>query len=275
MGNPSAKADMPAMISDLDVSDLADSLDWTQRGAVNAIKDQGQCGSCWAFSTTANLEGAGFVSTGKLVSLSESQLVDCDKNDGGCQGGLPTNAFDWMKAGNRGIVSESDYPYTPKDGTCKSAGLTEVTKITDYSVISQNEDQIAAALSQYGPLSIGIDADPFQTYSSGVLDVSCGSQLDHGVAIVGYGVANGKKYWKIRNSWGASWGECGLNTDVSTATGITVNGAAPSPTPTPTPVPTPSPTPSPTPGCVDTEDADYCSFVLSLGYCDLIGFDCL
>merc|ERR1712166_1519625 len=160
--NPSAKADMPAMISDLDVTDLADSLDWTQKGAVNAIKDQGQCGSCWAFSTTANLEGAGFVPTGKLVSLSEQQLVDCEKTDAGCQGGLPTNAFDWMKAGNTGIVSESGYPYTAKGGMfrkCKSAGMKQVTKITDYSVISQNEDQIAAALAQYGPLSIGIDAD--------------------------------------------------------------------------------------------------------------------
>merc|ERR1712194_337196 len=105
--------------------------------------------------------------------------------------------------------------------------MGEVTKITDYSVISQDEDQIAAALAQYGPLSIGIDADPFQTYKSGVLDVSCGSQLDHGVAIVGYGVDNGKKYWKVRNSWGSSWGEggyirivrgkgeCGLNTDAN------------------------------------------------------------
>merc|ERR1711862_990153 len=150
-----------------------------------------------------------------------------------------------MKKGN-GLVSEADYPYTGTGGffsQCKSDGKKEVTKITDYSVISQDEDQIAAALEKYGPLSIGIDADPFQTYSSGVLDVPCGSRLDHGVAIVGYGEDNGKQYWKIRNSWGTRWGEdgyirvvrgkgeCGLNTDVSTATGITVDGSGPAPTP--------------------------------------------
>merc|ERR1712100_526670 len=122
--------------------------------------------------------------------------------------------------------------------------------------------------AQYGPLSIGIDADPFQTYKSGVLDVRCGSQLDHGVAIVGYGEDSGKKYWKGRNSWGKSWGEdgyirivrgkgeCGLNTDVSTATGITVDGSDPSPTPEPTPEPTPAPTPTGLP-CDQCEAQGY------------------
>merc|ERR1711862_461433 len=196
-----------------------------------------------------------------------------------------------MKKGN-GLVSEADYPYTATGGffsQCKSDGKKEVTKITDFSVISQDEDQIAAALAQYGPLSIGIDADPFQTYSSGVLDVPCGSQLDHGVAIVGFGTDNGKQYWKIRNSWGTRWGEdgyirvvrgkgfCGLNTDVSTATGITVDGSGPAPAPTPAPspdAPTPAPAPSPSGLTCDQceaqghgKDACDCGVCGSFGLC--------
>jgi hypothetical protein len=244
------------MIDGLDTSNLDERLDWTEKGAANAIKDQKSCGSCWAFSTTANLEGAGFVATGVLASLSEQQLVDCDKNgDMGCSGGLPTNAFGWMKKGHA-LTDDTSYPYKARGQTCKSSGMKDVTKIKGYSMISKNEDQIAAALATYGPLSIGIDASKFNSYRSGVMTGSCGTRLDHGVAIVGYGVLSGTQYWEIRNSWGKSWGEsgyiriirgkgeCGLNTDVSTATGITVDGTPPAPTPVPTPVPTPTPTPS-------------------------------
>merc|ERR1712070_692015 len=218
----------------LDVSNVASSYDWRDHGAVNPIKDQGQCGSCWAFSTVANIEGVGAVETGKLLSLSEQQLVDCDSSDSGCNGGLPSNAFQFMIDQGMGLENEGAYPYRAADGTCtKSSSLYKAT-ISAWQQISTDETQIAAAVQQYGPLSIGINANTFQFYSGGVSEPSlCNPQaLDHGVAIVGFGTDNGKDYWTIRNSWGSSWGEagyirmvrgkgkCGLNTDVTTATGI-------------------------------------------------------
>jgi cathepsin F len=220
----------------LDVSNLDSSYDWRDHGAVNPIKDQGQCGSCWAFSTVANIEGVGAVETGKLLDLSEQQLVDCETIDAGCNGGLPSNAFQYMIDNGMGLEGESAYPYTAKDGTCKASQAQEKAFITAWHQTSTDETQIAAALQQYGPLSIGINANTMQFYSGGVANPSkilCNpSALDHGVAIVGFGTADGQDYWTIRNSWGSSWGEagyirmvrgsgaCGLNTDVTTATGI-------------------------------------------------------
>jgi len=219
----------------LDVSSVADSYDWREHGAVNPIKDQGQCGSCWAFSTVANVEGVGSVETGKLQSLSEQQLVDCDSSDGGCQGGLPSNAFQYMIDNGMGLESESAYPYKASDGTCTKTSSQYKAFVSAWHQISKDETQIAAAVQQYGPLSIGINANTFQNYRSGVANpLFCNpSALDHGVAIVGFGTDSGKAYWTIRNSWGTSWGEegyirmirgkgkCGLNTDVTTATGVT------------------------------------------------------
>jgi len=212
---------------------LASSFDWVSKGAVNPVKDQGQCGSCWAFSTVCNLEGTGFVSTGKLVSLSEQQIVDCDTTCYGCNGGLPSLALTWSHQ-NGGVGSESSYPYHASDGSCKSVG--SVTHNQGYNKISQDEDQIQQALTQYGPLSIGVDATPFQSYRGGVMqNPSCSTtQLDHAVNIVGYGTDQ-IQYWKIRNSWASYWGEdgyirvsrghctCGLCRTVVTATGVTVS----------------------------------------------------
>lgn len=219
----------------LGVSDLPDSFDWREKGAVNPVKNQAQCGSCWAFSTVANIEGVNFLKTQNLVSLSEQELVDCDKKTGdqGCQGGLPSNAFKDMIENKIGLELESQYPYTAHDGSCKAAQAKEKVFISNWTAISTDEDQIAAALMKYGPLSIGINAGPMQFYTGGIAKpwkIFCNpKRLDHGVAIVGFGEQTGTKYWIIRNSWGPTWGEkgyyriirgtgaCGLNTMVTTS----------------------------------------------------------
>jgi len=238
-----------ASIATLPNMTLGDSFDWVAKGAVNPVKDQGQCGSCWSFSTVCNLEGTGFLSSGRLVSLSEQNIMDCDKTCYSCNGGLPSLALTWSSQ-NGGVASEAQYPYKAHDEACKNIG--KLTQNKGYIKISQNEDQIAQALVKYGPLSIAVDATPFQTYHGGVMNnPSCSkTKIDHAVNIVGYGSTT-IQYWKIRNSWSASWGEagyirvarghceCALCTTVVTATGVTVS-ASPSPTP-PTP-PTPPPT---------------------------------
>jgi len=228
----------------LDTANLPASFDWREKGAVNPVKNQQQCGSCWAFATVASIEGAGFVSTGKLVSLSEQELVDCDKatGDQGCGGGLPSNAFQDMIQNKIGLELEKAYPYEATDGKCRSSGSQEVAFIGGWKAISTDEDQMAAALMQYGPLAIGINAGPMQFYSGGISKpwgIFCNpKKLDHGVAIVGFGEQDGTKYWTIRNSWGPSWGEqgyyrivrgkgaCGVNTMVSTATGVKLHEAS-------------------------------------------------
>jgi len=187
------------------------SVDWRDKGAVTPVKNQQQCGSCWAFSTTGSLEGAHFLSTGNLVSFSEQELVDCDKTDSGCGGGLMDNAFAWIKQ-NGGLDTEGDYPYTARDGRCdaakkaKSAGT--LSSWTD--VAQSDESQLELAVAQT-PVSVAIEADQsgFQMYSSGVFSGTCGTQLDHGVLAVGYGTENGQDYWIVKNSWGASWGDQG------------------------------------------------------------------
>eukprot|EP00938_MAST-03A_sp_MAST-3A-sp1_P004566 g4566.t1 len=218
---------------DIEVTDV-DSIDWVEKGAVTPVKNQGQCGSCWAFSTTGNIEGVTFLKTGNLVSLSEQELVDCDKNYGdmGCQGGLPSNAYKFVLA-EGGIDTESSYSYSGTGGTCKESSGKVGATISNWTAISTDETQIASQLVQRGPLSIGINAAMMQLYMGGVanpLDILCNKKnLDHGVLIVGYGTDSGKDYWKIKNSWGSGWGEkgyyriirgkgkCGLNTMVTSA----------------------------------------------------------
>jgi cathepsin F len=199
-------------------SSLPAAFDWVDKGAVNTVKNQGMCGSCWAFSTVANIEGVNFVKTQKLVSLSEQQLVDCDKTgpdgDQGCNGGLPANAFKFMISSGMGLDSETKYPYTGTGGDkkCHAAKSDELVFISGWKQIASDEGQMAAALVQYGPLSIGINAGPMQWYMGGIANpwsILCNPKsIDHGVAIVGFG-SEPKQYWKIRNSWGASWGEKG------------------------------------------------------------------
>jgi cathepsin F len=218
----------------LDASNLTKAFDWREKGAVNPVKNQKDCGSCWAFGTVAGIEGANFLATGKLLSLSEQELVDCDKTDSGCGGGLPSNALNYVKTHGLGEESEAAYPYTGETGpSCKAKRSSEQIFVKDWQVVNgTNEDQLAAALVKLGPLAIGINANPLQFYTSGVADPSnCDpGALDHAVVIVGFGEDAGKKYWTIRNSWGANWGEqgyfrmvrgtgkCGLNTNIVAVT---------------------------------------------------------
>jgi len=214
------------------------SVDWRTKNAVTPIKNQGQCGSCWAFSATGSMEGAVAIATGKLVSFSEQQLVDCSTKYGnqGCNGGLMDQAFEYVIA-NKGLTTEANYAYTARDGTCNSAKAKAVagsiSKYVDVNALG-NDAALMSAVA-VGPVSVAIEADKtcFQFYSSGVLtDPSCGTQLDHGVLAVGYDSAS--KYWIVKNSWGTSWGmsgyiligqgldECGINMEPSYATGGSV-----------------------------------------------------
>lgn len=195
---------------DLDIV-AADSIDWVEKGGVNSVKNQQQCGSCWAFSTVAAVEGAYFVSSGTLLSLSEQELVSCDKGDDGCNGGLMDNAFKFLET--TGLCTEAEYPYTAgggKRGECQKSCTPQVKVTSFVDVPSGKEDKLKQALTQQ-PVSVAIDAEGFhfQAYSGGVFDKCAGTQLDHGVAAVGYGTDGGKPYWKVRNSWGSTWGEKG------------------------------------------------------------------
>jgi C1A family cysteine protease len=192
----------------------AGAVDWAKQGAVTPIKNQGQCGSCWSFSTTGALEGAYKIKHGSLTSFSEQQLVACDKVDNGCNGGLMDNAFTWITK-NGGLCSESSYPYTAGKGTrgtCKTSCSTVSNSAPHgHKDVAGNDNAMSSAL-EIGPVSVAIEADKsaFQLYKSGVLSSNaCGTKLDHGVLAVGFGSMGGKDYYKVKNSWGASWGMSG------------------------------------------------------------------
>jgi len=189
----------------------ADSVDWRAQGAVNAIQDQGQCGSCWAFSTMASVEGEHAIATGELLKFSEQELVDCDGLSAGCNGGSMALAFRWLESHDAEL--ESDYGYKARDGTCAydSTPKTNVTTTGYNNVQQRSMSQLKAAVAQ-GVVSVAIEADRavFQAYKSGIFDsASCGTTLDHGVALVGYGSEAGTDYWILRNSWNTTWGEEG------------------------------------------------------------------
>jgi len=224
-----------------ETSDVPAEIDWRDKNAVTGVKDQGSCGSCWAFSTTGHIEGAYALKHGDLKSFSEQQLVDCDHEcdpedprscDAGCNGGLMWNAFQYII--KNGLEEESAYPYKGRGGRCAEDPSLYVAHVSDWAHVDDaegNEDLMRGILARNGPLPIAINANPLQFYRGGVLNPrSCNPRaLNHGVLAVGFGNDGGKDFWLVKNSWGTRWGEkgyfriirdkgaCGLDTAVSCA----------------------------------------------------------
>ena len=192
---------------------IPESVDWREKNAVTNVKDQGNCGGCWAFSTTGSVEGVVAIKTGNLFNISEQQLIDCSDQEGnhGCGGGIMDYGFQYI-IDNNGICSEEDYPYQATDGICQDC--EPIIQIKRYGdIFPKNEKILKRGVAQQ-PVSIAIQANlsSFRFYSKGVYsDTNCGTQLDHGVLLVGYGTDenSGLDYWLMKNSWGSSWGENG------------------------------------------------------------------
>jgi len=214
--SPPPPSDQPTF--EVEYSDaVADAVDWVQQGFVNPIKDQGHCGSCWAFSTMGVVESGYAIATGNLVSVSEQQLVDCDGSNHGCTGGWPHKAFDNYLKFKIGVCSESSYPYTGRAGSCQYTGPKQAVTscsvaipkeaVTGHTDVAKSSAGLKSALSEQ-PVSVTVNAGQLQFYGNGVVTGTCSGQINHAVIAVGYGT-DGTDYFNIRNSWGTSWGESG------------------------------------------------------------------
>jgi cathepsin F len=202
------------------------SIDWRDLGGVTPVKDQGQCGSCWAFSATQAIETGYFKSNGSLKILAPQQIVSCDNSDYGCMGGNTEPAYEYVEQAG-GLEEEADYPYksgmSGEDGRCKADRSEFAVAVSGYHTVSSdglNEDDMYREI-QETPMSICVDAESWQLYMGGVVDSStCGTQLDHCVMVVGLKAG---KYWTVKNSWAADWGEDGY---IRVATGENACGVA-------------------------------------------------
>lgn len=187
---------------------LPTSYDARSYGLVNSVRDQRQCGSCWAFATVAVMEAGYKKAHGTLPQLSEQQLVDCDPNDSGCSGGWPERAFKYLKSS--GLMKRSEYAYTARKGTCKYVSSKGIAKVKQIQSIRANAANIMNAVYTYGAVAVALDAAKFNSYSSGIMNgAGCSKRPNHAVTVVGWGQTSSTPYWIVRNSWGTSWGESG------------------------------------------------------------------
>ncbi|XP_058763407.1 ervatamin-B-like [Vicia villosa] len=205
---------------DDDVDELAyskppTSLDWRSKGAVTSVKDQGACGSCWAFSVAGAIEGIVAIVTGKLINLSAQELLDCDSGSDGCDGGYTTSTFEWV-IGNKGVALESDYPYTGKKGVCKASKIpnSPISAIKSFDRVTKTEKGLLSAVTKQ-PISVMVysDTEDFQHYTNEIYNgPNCSKDskdADHFMLIVGYDSVDGEDYWIVKNTWGTSWGRNG------------------------------------------------------------------
>jgi C1A family cysteine protease len=249
--------EMPMQEVHVSLGDAPAEVDWSTKGVVTPIKDQGQCGSCWSFSVTGTTEGQWAMATNKLVSLSEQFFLSCSTQAGvnsGCSGGYMDKTLAWAQT--QWLPTEESYPYHTAVRPCIEGGWdVGISKgqVTGYKTVP-DEKALLDAVANVGPVSIAIEADQaaFQHYDSGVITDGCGQNTDHGVIVVGYGNMDGTDYWKVKNSWGESWGQKGyvfLERGVNMCAIGTQNWyPTVDPNVAPTPAP-PAPPPTPTPTC--------------------------